>query len=41
MKPYKLCECCSIIVGRSPESKYYNTNGDTRYYNYMKENLKK
>jgi hypothetical protein len=24
----KLKECCVIIAGQSPESKYYNTNGD-------------
>ena len=28
MKTYKLGECCSIIAGQSPESKYYNTSGD-------------
>lgn len=25
---YKLGECCTIIAGQSPESKYYNLNGD-------------
>lgn len=25
---YKLKDCCQIIAGQSPESKYYNTNGE-------------
>lgn len=28
MKVSKLKECCTIIAGQSPESKYYNSNGD-------------
>ena len=28
MEVKKLKECCSIIAGQSPESKYYNSNGD-------------
>ena len=28
MKVSKLKDCCTIIAGQSPESKYYNTNGD-------------
>lgn len=27
-KKYKLSECCTIIAGQSPESKYYNTDGE-------------
>ena len=27
-KTYKLSECCTIIAGQSPESKYYNTTGE-------------
>lgn len=28
MEVKKLKECCTIIAGQSPESKYYNSNGD-------------
>lgn len=28
MKVSKLKDCCTIIAGQSPESKYYNSNGD-------------
>lgn len=28
MKVWKLKDCCTIIAGQSPESKYYNTEGD-------------
>ncbi|MDO4852838.1 MAG: restriction endonuclease subunit S [Clostridia bacterium] len=28
MEVKKLKDCCTIIAGQSPESKYYNTNGD-------------
>lgn len=28
MEVNKLKECCTIIAGQSPESKYYNSNGD-------------
>ena len=28
MAVYKLKDCCTIVAGQSPESKYYNTDGD-------------
>ena len=28
MRVSKLKDCCTIIAGQSPESKFYNSNGD-------------